>query len=67
MLSKVNVGYSANENPAINVIDACMTMTHAQNGIMENLTAYAAANDPEYDFGTFLPGMLVFSQDADGI
>lgn len=67
VLSKVNVGYSANENPAINVIDACMTMTHAQNGIMENLTEYAAKNDPEYDFGTFLPGMLVFSQDDAGI
>ena len=66
VLSKVTVGYSANENPAINVIDACMTMNHAQNGVMENLSAYAKANDPEYDMGTFLPGMLVFSTDANG-
>ncbi|MDD6142718.1 MAG: extracellular solute-binding protein [bacterium] len=66
VLSKVTVGYSANENPAVNVIDACMTMTHAQNGVMENLSEYARANDPEYDMGTFLPGMMVFSTDGNG-
>lgn len=66
VLSKVTVGYSANENPAINVIDACMTMNHAQNGVMENLSAYAKANDPEYDMSSFLPGMLVFSTDGNG-
>ena len=66
VLSKVTVGYSANENPEINVIDACMTMTHAQNGVMENLSEYARANDPEYDMSTFLPGMLVFSTDGNG-
>lgn len=66
VLSKFNVGYSANENPAVSIIDACMTMTHAQNGIMENLTEYAKANDPEFDFGTYLPGMLVFSTDNNG-
>ena len=66
VLSKFNVGYSANENPAVSIIDACMTMTHAQNGFMENLTEYAKANDPEFDFGTYLPGMLVFSTDNNG-
>lgn len=66
VMSKVTVGYSANENPAINVIDACMTMTHAQNGVMENLSEYARANDPEYDIHSFLPGMLVFSTDGNG-
>lgn len=66
VLSKVTVGYSANENPEINVIDACMTMTHAQNGVMENLSEYARANDPEFDMSTFLPGMLVFSTDTNG-
>ena len=65
-LSKYLVSYSAGENPAVSIIDACMTLNAVQSGVMENLTAYAAANDPEYDMGQFLPGMQVFATDENG-
>lgn len=65
-LSKYTVSFSANENPAVSIIDACMTLNAVQYGVMENLSAYAATNDPEYDMSTFLPGMQVFATDAQG-
>ena len=63
VLSKFNVSYSVNENPVVSIIDACMTMGEVQKNTMINLTAYAKEHDPEYDFGQFMPGMLLFSTD----
>lgn len=65
-LSKFNVAFSANENPAVSIIDACMSLNAAQYGVMEDLTTYVAANDADYDMTQFLPGMMVFSTDAQG-
>ena len=62
VLSKFNVGYSVNENPAVSIIDACMTLDELRKNTMVNLTKYAAENDPEYD-GGFVDAMLLFSTD----
>lgn len=66
ILSKYNVSFRAGENPAVSLIDACMSLNEVQYGTMVNLTEYIAQNDPEYDIGQFIPAMLVFSTDVDG-
>ena len=65
-LSKCIVGYSGGDNPTVSVVDACMTLNAVEYGIMEDLSAYIQANDPEYDVGQFFPGMMIFSTDIDG-
>ncbi|MCQ2454262.1 MAG: extracellular solute-binding protein [Clostridia bacterium] len=67
VLAKFNVGYTSNENPVVTIIDACMSLGEKDKNTMIDLTAYAAANDPAYDFGQFYESALRFSTDpADG-
>ncbi|HHU03206.1 MAG TPA: extracellular solute-binding protein [Christensenellaceae bacterium] len=65
VLSKGVVAYSANENPTVSVVDACMSLNAKEYGIMTNLSEKAAA-DKNYDINQFMPGMLMFSTDAEG-
>ena len=65
-LSKYNVSFKSGENPAVSIIDACMTLNEVDYGTMVNLSEYIAQNDPEYDINQFVPAMLVFSTDMNG-
>ncbi len=65
VLSKGVVAYSANENPTVSVVDACMSLNAKEYGIMTNLSEKAAA-DGSYDINQFMPGMLMFSTDPKG-
>ncbi len=66
ILSKYNTSFRSGDNPAVSLIDACMTLNELQYGTMINLTDYITQNDPEYDISQFVPAMLVFSTDMDG-
>ena len=65
-LSKCIVGYSGGDNPEVCVVDASMSLNAAKYGLMVDLAEYAAKNDAEYDFGQFIPGMMLFSTDVEG-
>lgn len=66
VLSKVNTSYQSGENPAVSIIDACMSLNEAGMGTMVDITKYIAENDPEYDIGEIIPAFLVFSTDPNG-
>ncbi len=66
ILAKYNSSFRSGDNPAVSLIDACMSLNELQYGTMVNLTEYIATNDPEYDIGQFVPAMLVFSTDTEG-
>ena len=40
--------------PAVSFVDSVDTPQLTANGMLVNLSEYAAANDPEFDFGQYI-------------
>jgi sn-glycerol 3-phosphate transport system substrate-binding protein len=66
ILSKLTVGYTAGECPAVSFVDSVDTPQLTANGMLVNLSEYAAANDPEFDFGQYIPGLMNYGTGPDG-
>jgi len=66
IFSKVTVGYAAGEVPAVTFLDSVDCPRLIQNGMLVNLSDYAEANDPEYDFSVFFEGLMNYGTGPDG-
>lgn len=66
ILSKLTVGFAAGECPAVSFCDSVDTPQLIMNDMLVDLSTYAEENDPSFDFGQYIPGLMNYGTGPDG-